>query len=91
MDSEVRGSREFLGWGQRLSKLLVPRTPTDLAAYLTFILMITGMILDAKNDGRTVKVEEVDQVINNIPVEAPTPSAPPAPVSSGPVNQSPSR
>jgi hypothetical protein len=62
-----------------------------LAAYLTFILMITGMILDAKNDGRTVTVEEVDQVINNITVEAPTPSAPPAPVPSGPVNQSPSR
>jgi hypothetical protein len=79
----VRGSREFLGWGQRLSTLLVPRTPADLAVSLTLILMIIGMILDAKNDGRTVKVEEVNQVINNITVEALTPSAPPAPVPSG--------
>ncbi len=88
---EVRGSveREFPGWGQGLSKLLVPRTPADLAAYLTLILMIIGMILDAKNDGRTVKVEEVNQVINNITVEASTPSALPAPVPSGSVNQSP--
>ena len=75
----MRGSREFLGWGQRLSTLMVPRTPADLVAYLTLILMIIGMILDAKNDGRTVKVEEVNQVID-ITVEAPTPSAPPAPV-----------
>jgi hypothetical protein len=89
VDSEVRGSREFLGWGQGLSKLLVPSTPANQVAYLTLILMIIGMILDAKNDGRTVKVEEVNQVINNITVEAPTPSAPPALVPSGPVNQSP--
>jgi hypothetical protein len=74
-----------------LSKLLVLRTPTDLAAYLTLFLMIIRMILDAKNNGRTVKIEEVNQVINNITVEAPTPSAPPAPVPSGPVNQSPSK
>jgi hypothetical protein len=53
VNSEVLGSREFLGWGQGSSKLLVPRTPADLAAYLTLILMIIGMILDAKNDGRT--------------------------------------
>jgi len=91
VDSEVRGSREFPGWGQRLSKLLVPRTPADLAVYLALILRIIGMILDAKNDGRTVKVEEVNQVINNITVVAPTPSASPTPVLSWPVNQSPSR
>jgi hypothetical protein len=40
------------------------------------ILVIIGMILDAKNGGRTVKVEEVNQVINTTTVEAPTPSAP---------------
>ena len=51
--------------------------------------MIIGIILDAKNDGRPVKGEEFNQVINNITVEAPNPSASPAPVPSGPVDQSP--
>jgi hypothetical protein len=37
-----------------------------LAAYLALVLTIIGMVLDAKNDGRTMKVEELNQVIDNI-------------------------
>ncbi len=56
--------------GQKLSKLLVPRTPADLAAYITLVLMIIGMIQTAKQGDRPVEVD-VDKVINNIVVEAP--------------------
>jgi hypothetical protein len=38
-----------------LSKLLVSGILTDLAIYLTLIIMIIGMILDAKYDTRTVR------------------------------------
>ncbi len=73
---EVRNTveREFPGLGQRLSQLLVPRTPADLAAYITVILTIISMILMAKQDDRPVEIN-ADQVINNITVEAPTPAA----------------
>jgi hypothetical protein len=88
---EVRNTveREFPGMGQRLSKLLVPRTPADLAAYITLILTIIGMILMARQDDRPVEID-VDQVINNITVEAPTPAAqPPATAPPSTVNPSP--
>lgn len=69
--------REFPGLGQRLSRLLVPRTPADLAAYITLILMIISMIQAARQDDRPVEVN-VDQVINNIMIEAPPPAAQPS-------------
>jgi hypothetical protein len=87
---EVRSTveREFPGLGQRLSKLLVPRTPADLVAYITMILTVISMILLAKQDDRPVNVD-VDQVINNITVEAPPPAAqPPERSPSGTANPS---
>ncbi len=62
-----------------MSKLLVPRTPADLAAYITLILMIISMIQTAKQDHRPVEVD-VDQVINNIVVESPPAKRSPAKV-----------
>jgi len=86
---EVRSTveREFPSLGQRLSRLLVPRTPSDLAAYITVILTIISMILMAKQENRPVEID-VDQVINEITVEAPTPAAQP-PASTPPVSANP--
>jgi hypothetical protein len=75
---EVRNTveREFPSWGQQVAKLLVPKTPSDLAAYITVILMIITMVLDAKKDDRPVDID-ADIVINNITVEGPMPTAQP--------------
>ncbi len=75
---EVRSSveREFPGWGQQLAKLLVPKTPSDLAAYLMLILMVIQMASQAKQTDGPVHIE-ADQVINNITVQTPAPPTPP--------------
>lgn len=74
--NEVRNTveREFPAWGERLARLFVPKTPSDLLAYIAVMLMIIGMIADAKKDDRTTEIN-VEQVINNIIVEAPKPAA----------------
>ena len=83
---EIR--RELPGLGPALAKLLIPRTPADLVAYLTLILIVVGMVLDGKKDDRPINVE-VDQVINNITVQAPSPSAQPrTPSPAAPVSTS---
>ncbi len=69
---EVRSTveREFPGWGGRLSKLLVPRTPADVAAYFMLFLMIVQMVMQAKANDETPTINE-QTVINNITVQTP--------------------
>ncbi len=62
--------REFPGWGERLSKLLVPRTPADVAAYIMLFLMIVQMVMQAKANDETPAINE-QTVINNITVQTP--------------------
>ncbi len=67
---EVRSTveREFPGWGERLSKLLVPRTPADVAAYFMLFLMIVQMVMQAKANDEVPAINE-QTVINNITVQ----------------------
>jgi hypothetical protein len=67
--------QEFPGWGQRLSRLLIPQTPADLAAYLMLILMAVQMVMQAKENNEVPDINE-QTVINNITVQ--TPGQPPA-------------
>ncbi len=67
---EVRSTveREFPGWGERLSKLLVPRTPADVAAYFMLFLMIVQMVMQAKANDEVPAINE-QTIINNITVQ----------------------
>jgi hypothetical protein len=65
--------REFPDWGPTLAKLLVPRSPEAIAAYITLILMILEMILPDKQTGQTTNIE-ADTVINNIIVQEARPA-----------------
>jgi hypothetical protein len=62
--------REFPGWGQRLSKLLIPKTPADLAAYLMVIVMVAQMVMQARANDEAPDINE-QTVINHITVQSP--------------------
>lgn len=66
--------REFPGWGQHLSKLLIPQKSADLAAYAMLILMVVQMVIQAKANNEIPDINE-QTVINNITVQ--TPGQPP--------------
>jgi hypothetical protein len=79
---------EFPDWGPALARLLVPRSPEALLAYITVILQVLEMILGDKEAGHTTNIEG-DMVINNLIVqEAPPvpgqPQAMPSPHSTNP-------
>ena len=60
--------REFPGWGPKLAKLLVPKTPADFYALLAVILAAISVILQARQAGQTTNIE-ANQVINNTIVQ----------------------
>ena len=66
--------QEFPDWGPALARLLVPKSPEALLAYITVILQVLEMILSDKEAGHTTNIEG-DVVINNLIVQ----KAPPVP------------
>lgn len=73
---EVKSSieQEFPTWGQQLTKLLVPKAPADIAAYIMLALMVVQTISQAKQAEGPMQIK-ADQIINNITVETPAPTS----------------
>ncbi len=67
--------REFPEWGQRLAKLLVPKTPGDFYTLLTFIVAVITALL-AYEQLEQAKNTEPDQIINDITVVQEAPAVP---------------
>jgi hypothetical protein len=88
---EVRRAvqREFPGWGQALTQLLVPKTPGEFYGLLSLIVAIIGVLL-AYERSEQARDAEPDQIINNITVvqeAAPVPGQPQVtPSAAGPTN-----